>query len=497
MRFPVQTGYTEPMQRKFLTNLGFLLLLNLLIKPFWIFGIDRTVQNVVGAEDFGFYFVVFNFSFLFNILFDLGITNFNNRNIAQNNQLLNKHFSSILILKFLLAFVYFLITFSAGLLWGFRGNELWMLGLLGLNQFLISLILYLRSNVSALLLFKTDSILSVLDRILMIGICSVLLWGRVTDQAFRIEWFVYAQTASYLLTAVIALLIVIKKASFRRLNWNLPFFLMIIKQSLPFAILVLLMTFYNRFDTVMIKRMLSGEEGNIQAGIYAHAYRLLDASNNIAYLFSVLLLPLFARLIKQGKKVENLVKLSFSILFVTSVILAIGSVFYRIELMTLMYDHYIPESASVFAVLMWCFISISTTYVFGTLLTANGNLKQLNLAAAFGMVLNIGLNFALIPGYGALGSAWASLITQAIMAILQVLLASYYFRFHINYRYLLSLILFVAGVLIINMLSVSIGLTWLTSFAIMVVVSLILAAVLRLLDLGNFIKIVSGGKTQI
>jgi O-antigen/teichoic acid export membrane protein len=497
LRFPVKTGYAEPMQRKFLTNLGFLLLLNLLIKPFWIFGIDRTVQNVVGAEDFGFYFVVFNFSFLFNILFDFGITNFNNRNIAQNNQLLNKHFSSILTLKFLLAFVYFIVTFSAGLLWGFRGNELWMLGLLGLNQFLISFILYLRSNVSALLLFKTDSILSVLDRILMIGICSVLLWGRVTDQLFRIEWFVYAQTVSYLITAFIALLVVMKKASFMRLSWNFPFFLMIIRQSVPFAILVLLMTFYNRFDTVMIKRMLSGEEGNIQAGIYAHAYRLLDASNNIAYLFSVLLLPLFAWLIKQGKKVENLVRLSFSILYVVSVILAIGSAFYRTEFMTLMYNDYIPESASVFAVLMMCFISISTTYVFGTLLTANGNLKQLNLAAAIGMGLNIGLNYILIPHYGALGSAWASLITQAIMALIQVLLASYYFKFEFNFRYMGALFLFATGVLIINIVSVSIGLSWLKSFAIMVAASLILATILRLLDLGNFIKIVSGSKTQI
>ncbi len=487
----------DPMQRKFLTNLGFLLLLNMLIKPFWIFGIDRTVQNMVGAEDFGFYFVVFNFSFLFNILFDFGITNFNNRNIAQNTQLLNKHFSSILILKFLLAFVYFIITFSAGLLWGFRGNELWMLGLLGLNQFLISLILYLRSNVSALLLFKTDSILSVLDRILMIGICSVLLWGRVTSQQFQIEWFVYSQTASYLLTAFIALLIVIKKASFRRLNWNFPFFLMIMKQSLPYAILVLLMTFYNRFDTVMIKRMLSGEEGNIQSGIYAHAYRLLDASNNIAYLFSVLLLPLFAKLIKEGRKIENLVRLSFSILFVASVILAIGSVFYRFELMTLMYDHYINESASVFAVLMGCFISISTTYVFGTLLTANGNLKQLNIAAAVGMVLNIGLNIVLIPGYGALGSAWASLTTQGIMALIQVILAIYFFNFHINYRYIASLVVFVAGVLVINMLIVYLELPWLRAFGLMVATSLILAALLRLLDLQNFIKIVAGKKTQI
>jgi len=484
------------MQRKFLTNLGFLLLLNLLIKPFWIFGIDRTVQNVTGAEDFGFYFAIFNFSFLFNILLDFGITNFNNRNIAQNSQLLNKHFSSILIMRFLLAVVYFLITFSLGLLWGYRGHELTMLALLGLNQFFISFILYLRSNVSALLHFKTDSILSVLDRILMIAICSVLLWGQVTSEPFRIEWFVYAQTAAYALTALIALVVVIKKASFRRLNWNWPFFLMIMKQSMPFAILVLLMTFYNRIDSVMIKRLLTGDEGNIQSGIYAHAYRLLDASNNIAYLFSVLLLPLFAKLIKQKQKVENLVRLSFSILFVASVILAVGSVFYRVELMNLMYDHYINESASVFAVLMGCFISISTTYVFGTLLTANGNLKQLNILAATGMVMNLSLNIFLIPRFGALGSAWASLVTQSIMAVVQVVLASVYFRFRFNLRYLGVLAIYSSGVLAINYFCVSMGYPWLKSMGIMISASLILAALLRLLDIGNFVRIVTGSKTN-
>lgn len=486
-----------PMQRKFLTNLGFLLLLNLLIKPFWIFGIDRTVQNVTGAEDFGFYFAIFNFSFLFNILLDFGITNFNNRNIAQNSQLLNKHFSSILIMRFLLAAVYFVVTLSLGLLWGYRGHELTILGLLGLNQFFISFILYLRSNVSALLHFKTDSILSVLDRILMIAICSVLLWGKVTTESFRIEWFVYAQTAAYALTALIALLVVIKKASFRRLNWNWPFFMMIMKQSMPFAILVLLMTFYNRIDSVMIRRLLHGDEGNIQSGIYAHAYRLLDASNNIAYLFSVLLLPLFAKLIKQKQGVENLVRLSFSILFVSSVILALGSVFYRVELMNLMYDHYINESASVFAVLMGCFISISATYVFGTLLTANGNLKQLNILAATGMVMNLSLNIFLIPRFGALGSAWASLVTQSIMAVAQVVLAGIYFRFRINLRYLGVLAIYAMGVVAINFLCISLGFPWLKSLGIMISASLILAAALRLLDIGNFIRIVTGSKTNV
>ncbi|MBW6490577.1 MAG: oligosaccharide flippase family protein [Lentimicrobium sp.] len=480
------------MQRKFITNLGFLLFLNLLIKPFWIFGVDRTVQNVVGAEDFGFYFVVFNFSFLFNILLDFGITNFNNKNIAQNTQLLNKHFSSILIIKLLLAIVYFLVTFLSGILWGFRGNELWILALLGLNQFFISFILYLRSNISALLLFKTDSVISVLDRILMIVICSVLLWGRVTEKQFRIEWFVYAQTASYLVTAMVALWIVIRKASFRKLNWNYPFFMVIVKQSLPFAILVLLMTFYNRIDSVMLKGLLPKDEGNLQAGIYAHAYRLLDALNNIAYLFSVLLLPIFARLIKKSERVDDLSKLSFTLLFVVSVIFSVTSYFYSYPIMDLMYEHYIYESAKVFSILMGCFIAISTTYIFGTLLTANGNLKQLNFVAAGGMILNISLNLVLIPRYGALGSAWTSLITQGVMAVVQVILATIFFGFKINFSFILRLLVFFTGVISINSFAQMLPFSWIKSVFIVIFASVILAGLLRLLNIKTFIGILKG-----
>ena len=244
------------MQRKFLTNLGLMLLLNLLIKPVWIFAIDRNVQNMVGAMDYGFYFEVLNFSFLFNILLDLGITNFNNRNIAQNQQLLNKHFSAIVVLKFLLAMLYIFIAFSVALLMKYKADQMRLLAWLAFNQILTSFILYLRSNVSGLLMFKTDSVLSVLDRLLMIIFCSVLLWGHLTASKFRIEWFVYSQTAAYGVTALVASFIVIKKASFRKLNVNWPFFLMIIKRSLPFASLVLLMTLYNRLDPVMLGKLL-------------------------------------------------------------------------------------------------------------------------------------------------------------------------------------------------------------------------------------------------
>ena len=80
------------MLKKFLSGLGLLLALNLLIKPIWIFGIDRTVQNITGT-DYGFYYSIFNFSILFSIFLDLGITGFNNRQVSQNNDLLKEHFA--------------------------------------------------------------------------------------------------------------------------------------------------------------------------------------------------------------------------------------------------------------------------------------------------------------------------------------------------------------------------------------------------------------------
>lgn len=496
------------MNRKFITNLILLLFLNLLIKPFWILGIDRAVQNTVGASEYGFYFAVFNLTFLFNILLDFGITNFNNKNIAQNSQLLNKHFSSILILKLMLAGVYFIVTFSSALIIGYSPAQMALLGILCFNQFLISFILYLRSNISGLHFFKTDSVISVLDRALMIIICAVLLWGKVTPVPFRIEWFVYAQTASYLITAFVALFIVIRKAKFNRLKWNKPFFIMIIRQSFPFAVLVLLMAFYNRIDSVMLERLLPGTQGDQQAGLYASAYRLLDAANMIAYLFSVILLPMFARMLKQKNDIIPLARLSFTLLFLLSFSSAAASFFYRHELMSMLYPIHpdetlaiysarIEQTSWIFGVLMGGFIPISTTYIFGTLLTANGNLKYLNLVAASGMILNLSLNFFFIPRLQATGSAYASLITQFITALIQVLLVVKIFRFRIQTGYLFRLLIYTLMVIAINVLTfyyLPIP-DWKIRFAIMGVAVLLLAVFTRLLNLRALITIIRRQET--
>lgn len=414
------------MREKLLSGMFWLLLLNLLLKPVWILGIDLGVQNAVGDAEYGFYIVVFNLSYIFNILLDLGITNFNTRNIARHPQLITKHLSHILSLKLLLFALYLVVTFTVGLLRGFDAREYSLLAWLSFNQFLSSLILYLRSNFEGLLLFRLDSVLSVLDRLLMVVICGFLLLASHRGSLlFRIEYFVYTQTLAYLLTLVVALTALARRVGLRRLRFSRPFSMAVLRRSLPFALLVLLMASYNRIDPILLDWLLpSGAE---QAGIYAKSFRLLDALSMVAYLVSVPLLPTYARLLAQDDyaQVRSLTRLVYGLLLLFAVACGVGCSCFSQPIIALLYpaSSSVGESAAVFRVLILGLIPISTTYVFGTLLTAQGALRQLNLMAAATLLINIAVNLLLIPRLGAVGSAWASLVAQSFMALAQMLAA--------------------------------------------------------------------------
>ncbi len=426
------------MQKKLLSGLFWVLLANLLVKPFWILGVEVGVQNAVGNEMYGFYFSILNLSYILNILLDLGITNFNTRNIAQHPQLITKHLSGILGIKVALLGLYLVVTFSVGALMGYGSEEFRLLAWLTLCQFLSSLILYLRSNFEGLLLFKWDSLFSVLDRVLMILICGCLLWGPLREN-FNIYWFVYAQVAAYGLTALLAFIVIARKTRFSIFNFHLSpaFFLVILKKSAPFALLVLLMASYNRIDPILLRRLA----GDADAGVYAGAFRLLDALTAVAYLVSVPLLPVFSKLCKEIKpasadynllsinsQLADIVRLVFWPMMLFAVGVSVVCNLWAEPIMQLLYHGNFAPYVPVFRVVIFGIVPISITYIFGTLLTAGGHLRQLNLFAATTLVLNVVVNLLLIPRFGATGSAWASLTAQSFMALAQLLLAIRLFR---------------------------------------------------------------------
>ncbi len=435
------------MQREFLLNILFLVFINLLIKPFFIFGIDRTIQNQVGLEEYGMYVALFNFTFLVSIVNDFGIQSFNNQRVAQDHQLLQRYFSNIFVLKISLGILYTLLVLILAAILGYTADYYHLLFFFILNQILLSAILFFRSNISALGMYRTDSLMTIVERVVLIVICSILLWANPFSTSFQIEWFVYAQTCSLFITAIIGFSIVYQQLHTFRLQFNPNMLWELLKNSAPFALVIFLMTVYTRVDFVMIERLLP--DGKKAAGIYASAYRLLDAVNIIGLLFSGLLLPMFAKSLKANSSIIPLLQVSARLLFFGTILTAISVCFFRIEIMELLYTHTDVYAANVLGILIFTFIMVGGGYIFGTLLLANNSLKQLNKLFLISVLLNIGSNFYCIPRWGALGAAGTTLITQGVAFIGQILIARKVFDLKTDWvliRQLVGFIILIIGI---------------------------------------------------
>jgi O-antigen/teichoic acid export membrane protein len=288
---------------------------------------------------------------------------------------------------------------------------------------------------------------------------------------------------------MITLAIVRAKAGTFSVKLNPRFCLVFLKKSYPYALLILFMAFYNRIDSVMIERILPDPLGKAQAGIYAQAFRLLDAVSMFGALVAGLLLPMFSSMIKKKEPVGSMVQLSFSLLLVPAMIVVVSTFFYDREIMELLYHSHIEDSASILGFLMIGFLGIATTYIFGTLLTANGSLKMLNLMALCGMLLNAGLNMILIPSLMARGSAISAMVTQISTALAQIGLAAAIFKLRPGLNLLVRLVVFAAAIILGAWLS-RLTDNRLAGYILCVAFSVILAFGIRLINLGDMVRII-------
>ena len=472
------------MRRFFAKNLLFVIAINLLVKPLWIFMIDRTVQNKVGHSSYGIYQALFNLGIIFNILLDFGISNYNSRTISQFPRKLKALFPAMLSARVVLTVVYLTLVMIVAVLLGYRGWQIMMLGGVLIFQSLSSMLLFIRSNISGLHKFKTDGVLSIADRALMIVVCGFLLVFPPTASNFRIEWFVIAQMICYAI-AVLVGLIVLKRISNVRLQFSLDLkrISSIIRQSFPYALLIFLMSVYTRVDTLLVER-ISGANGSVHAGIYAAAYRLLDVGNMIGLMFASMLLPVFGRMIAKRDNVQPIVQLCVNILLPTSILVAVIGVCFSNEIMLLLYRNAGAADAAVFTWLMVAFPAFCLSNVYSTLLTANGDLKLLNRLAFFGVVINLTLNLILIPKYQSLGAAFTACITQSILAIGFMIFAQQQMQLARNLRWSLSFVIFLLAVVATGYTVQMLPIHWMVQTGLLFTSGVLLIFLFKFISLG-------------
>jgi O-antigen/teichoic acid export membrane protein len=417
-------------QRAFILNLILLVLINLLIKPLFIFGVDLQVQNNAAPGAYGLYFALLNWTFLLQIVHDFGLQNFNSRFVSQHNKLQEKYFPIIIRIKIGLTFVYMIGgALLAWLLGGYSGNAMLLLLILFANQAITGFILLFRSSISALGHYTIDSFLSAMDKLLMLILCGIALWIYQTNKSgyFPLYWFVLCQSLSLLFTLIIVIIVLKSKGGWRGLGLQATsgkrfkqIALVLMRQSAPFAIVILLMSAYTRLDAILLERI--HPNGAFEADIYAGGYRLLDAFNMLGYLFATLLLPMFAKLLAQKQPIKPLTGQSFRLIWIGALSLCTAVTVCRLPITALMFEREVHYRADVLGILIWAFLAVCTTYIFSTLLTADARLRTMNQWFIAGIALDIILNIVLVPKFAAVGAAIATVATQAFVAVAMIVI---------------------------------------------------------------------------
>src|SRR6476646_4509582 len=350
----------------FFKNLAVLLFLNVLVKPLWIFGVDRQIQNVVGHVAYGTYFSLLNLSLVFSFLTDAGLSNMVNRQAASG---MPYNGTQLLRIKLFLTSIYLTLVITTA--WA-SGVQHWdiLLPVVGI-QVLLSFFNFLRSLITAHQFFHWDTWLSVLDKALMLLLFLPLLY--LFQTSISLHFFLIAQLLCTSVAVCVALFLILKKSllhanAARQNSW------LLLKNVAPYAAIILAMSAHNRLDGFLLERL--HHNGAYEAGVYAASYRLLDAANMVGYLVAAFLVPFFARNQTNTFLIQETVLIARYGLLLFGVGTALFVVFFAAPIQQILY----PTSTSYTAqVLQWC-LPVLPAYlllqVYGSLLTA---LAQLNL----------------------------------------------------------------------------------------------------------------------
>jgi len=372
---------------------------------------ENVVQNEVGHADWGMYSALLSFSFLFVSLSDWGINQYSTKTLASQPELLKSYFPNLLSFKILLSLLYPILMIGIGILIGYKGRELAFLGLLCLMQGGIQLVLFFRANFQASQMFKIDGVASVFERALLLAIVGGLLYYGI-----KIETFVYTRLIAVL--ASIALfygaIVYIYGWLKPRFEWNIV--KEILRKSFPFAMITIVYSLHDKVDQVMLERLYSKHE----AGLYAGAYRWLDAFSMYLWTIMPIFFAKFAFHINDLHEKKRLLQFGQVVAAIPLIYVSIFTWFYGEKLLWLFDKSSDQEVAVMLACLQALFVAAyinSIFSIFSTLLTSTNHERFVSRMVAISICINIALNFIFIPEYGAFASAWTTVISYLFLSI--------------------------------------------------------------------------------
>ncbi len=188
----------------------------------------------------------------------------------------------------------------------------------------------------------------------------------------------------------------------------------LLKDSLPLIFSTLVVAIYMRIDLIMIKEYIDTNA----VGLYAAATRLVEACYFIPIIITNSIFPAIINS-KNNKRLyyERMQKL-YDLIVIFAIFIVLPMSFFSNWFIEFLYGYDYKGAIDVFIVYIWTILFTSLGSV-GTKWFISENLqKYLFYRTLYGASINIILNYILIPLYGIVGAAIATLISQIVTSYL-------------------------------------------------------------------------------
>jgi O-antigen/teichoic acid export membrane protein len=395
--------------RKYLANTSWLFVERIL-RIIVSFVVTIFVVRYLGPKDFGLFSYVLSFFWLFVSLSTLGLESITTREIIKQPEKRDEIIGTVFFLR--LAGSVTAIA-SVGLALIFLGEEtnttIMILLLSGsfLFQSFSAIEYYFRGKVQAkynAYALSASVLVSSLLKVIFILIKAPLIY------------FVVAVVFEYAVLAI-GLVAVYHLNAFSIFNWKYSKSLAssLLKDAWPLALSGIVVMIYMKIDQIMIKNMMSEEA----VGYYASAVRLCEAW----YFIPVTLCNSIFPAIVNAKNVSeefynNRMQKLYDILTWLAIGIAIPVTIFSNQIITLLFGSEFSPASPVLTIYIWAGIAVFLGVASSQYLI-NENLTKLSfLRTLIGMIINVFLNLLLIPVYGIIGSAIATLVSYTIVTFI-------------------------------------------------------------------------------
>lgn len=296
----------------------------------------------------------------------------------------------------------------------------------------------------ALTLLITSEELFTSSLILIISISSFFQSFNVIDYYFRsnvkAKYSVYVLFTSVLLVSIIKFVLILLNAplvyfiiafalefvfnfigyfivyhlqKLKIVNWKFDKLMAInlLKDSWPLILSGVVVSIYMKVDQVLIKNMMDAKE----VGYYAAAVRLSESWYFIPVAISNALFPAIvnAKNISNNLYLTRLQKL-YDLLAWIAIGISIPVSFFSADIINLLYGSKYLASAPILTIYIWAGAAVFLGVASSQYLVTENLTKISLLRTTLGMITNVILNIILIPIYGIIGSAVATLISYSI-----------------------------------------------------------------------------------